>query len=234
MFTSTADLYDAIYAFKDYGDEVSKIRQILAREHPSAQTILDVGCGTGEHARLLSPDFCVDGIDLEPKFIEIAQAKNPVGTFSVGDMRSFQLNQRYDVVQCLFSSIGYLLIAAEIIAALTHFREHLAPGGVVLVEPWIAPAEAKTGRLHMVTVDQPELKVCRMSVSQREGDISILHFYYLIATSEGVRQVEEVHRLALVPTEQMMSHIAAAGLRAEFDPVGLLGRGLFIARPAHG
>lgn len=234
MFTATADLYDAIYAFKDYGDEVSKIRQLLAREHPSAKSILDVGCGTGEHARLLSADFRVDGIDVEPKFVAIAQAKNPAGTFSVADMRSFQLSQQYDVVLCLFSSIGYLLTAEEIIAALTRFRTHLAPGGVVLVEPWIAPAEAKTGRLHMITVDQPALKVCRMSVSQREGDVSIVHFYYLIATSEGVRQAEEVHRLALVPTEQMMSYFAAAGLHAEFDPVGLLGRGLFIARSTHG
>jgi trans-aconitate methyltransferase len=234
MFTSTADLYDAIYAFKDYGAEVSKIRQILAREHPSAQTILDVGCGTGEHARLLSTDYRVDGIDLEPKFVEIAQGKNPEGSFRVGDMRRFQLNQRYDVVQCLFSSIGYLLTAAEIVAALTRLRAHLAPGGVVLVEPWIAPTEAKTGRLHMITVDQPSLKVCRMSVSQREGDVSIVHFYYLIATPEGIRQAEEVHRLALVPTEQMMAHFAAAGLRAEFDPVGLSGRGLFIAHPARG
>jgi trans-aconitate methyltransferase len=75
-----------------------KIRQLIARERPGAKTILDVACGTGEHARLLSADFEIDGIDLEPKFVEIARAKNPDGNFSVADMRAFQLEKRYDVV----------------------------------------------------------------------------------------------------------------------------------------
>ena len=230
MFSLTADLYDAIYAFKDYGAEALKIRQFLARECPHAATILDVACGTGEHARLL-PGFEVDGIDLEPKLVEIARAKNPAGNFSLGDMREFQLGKRYDVVQCLFSSIGYLLTAQDIVAALSRFGAHLTPGGVILVEPWISPADYKPGSLHMQTVDRPDLKICRMTVAQREGDISILHFHYLIATREGIREAKEVHRLALIPTEQMASYFEAAGLRWSFDPAGLSGRGLFIARP---
>jgi hypothetical protein len=84
----------------------------------------------------------------------------------------------------------------------------------------------------MLAVDQPVLKICRMCVSRREGDVSILDFRYLIATSEGIRQAEEVHRLALVSPEQMTSYFHAAGLRCTFDPVGLSGRGLFVARPA--
>jgi SAM-dependent methyltransferase len=231
MFSVTAELYDAIYAFKDYAGEALKIRQLIARERPGAETILDIACGTGEHARLLSADFEVDGIDFEPKFVEIAQAKNPAGNFSVGDMRAFQLEKRYDVVQCLFSSIGYLLTPQDIVVALTCFRVHLAPGGVILVEPWLSPEAYKSGQPHMITVDKPDLKVCRVNVPKREGDVSILHFHYLIATNEGVRKAEEVHRLALVPTEQMVSYFEAAGLGCVFDSVGLFDRGLFIARP---
>ena len=106
MSSVTAEIYDAIYAFKDYAGEALKIRQLIAWERPGAKTILDVACGTGEHAKLLSADFEVDGIDLEPKFVEIARAKNPAGNFSIADMRAFDLKKRYDVVQCLFSSIG--------------------------------------------------------------------------------------------------------------------------------
>ena len=231
MFSFTAEIYDAIYAFKDYAGEVLKIRQLIARERPGAKTILDVACGTGEHARLLSADFEIDGIDLEPKFVEIARAKNPDGNFSVADMRAFQLEKRYDVVQCLFSSIGYLLTPKDIIAALICFRAHLAPGGVILIEPWLSPASYKLGQPHMVTVDKPDLKVCRMNVCEREGDISVLHFYYLIGTDKGVRKAEELHRLALVSTDQMVSHFEVAGLCCVFDEVGLSDRGLFIARP---
>lgn len=234
MFSVTGEIYDAIYGFKDYASEALRIRHLIARERPGARTILDIACGTGEHARFLSVDFEVDGIDIEPKFVEIARAKNPVGNFSVADMRAFQLEKRYDVVQCLFSSIGYLLTPEDIIAALKCFRSHLAPGGVILVEPWLSPAAYKPGQPHMVTVDKPDLKVCRMNVSEREADISVLHFHYLIATNESVTKVEEVHRLALVPTEQMAAHFEAAGLRCAFDSVGLFDRGLFIARPLDG
>lgn len=230
MFSFTTEIYDAIYASKDYAGEVLKIRQLIQRERPGAKTILDVACGTGEHARLLSGNFEIDGIDLEPKFVEIARAKNPDGNFSIADMRAFQLEKRYDIVQCLFSSIGYLLTPQDVVAALTCFRAHLAPGGVILVEPWLSPAAYKPSEAHMVTVDMPNLKVCRMNVSEREGDISVLHFYYLIGTDKGVRKAEEIHRLALVPTDQMVSHFQTAGLCCVFDEVGLSDRGLFIAR----
>jgi SAM-dependent methyltransferase len=230
MFTLTAEIYDALYAFKDYAAEAAALREIVARENPGARTVLDAACGTGEHARFLASDFAVDGIDLEPGLLEIARAKNPAGEFHVADMRTFQLEKRYDVVLCLFGSIGYLLTGEDIVAALGRFRAHLAPGGIVLVEPWLAPEVFKPGTLHMHTVDQPELKVCRISAPHLEGNISVLHFHYLVATPEGVRRAEEVHRLALVPTEQMASYFEAAGLCCIFDPRGLSGRGLFLAR----
>src|SRR5262249_43988229 len=115
MFALTAQYYDLIYSFKNYGVETTKIRAAIRKEHPTAHSILDVACGTGEHAKLLSTEFDVDGIDLEPRFVEIARRKVPTGTFSVADMRSFELKKKYDVVQCLFSSIGYLTQGDDVV-----------------------------------------------------------------------------------------------------------------------
>jgi len=230
MFSLTAELYDALYSFKDYAAEAAGLRRLLNREHPGARTVLDVGCGTGEHARHLSESFAVDGLDLEPGLVAVARTKNPRGEFHVADMRTFELEKRYDVVLCLFGSIGYLLAPSDIVAALSRFRAHLAPGGIVLVEPWLSPEAYRPGTPHMLTVDLPELKVCRINVSRQEGDISVLHFHYLIATPAGVRRAEEIHRLALVPTARMSEHFQTAGLHPRFDPTRLSGRGLFLAR----
>ena len=230
MFTKTAKYYDAIYSFKDYGAEASNIAALIRSEHPAAMSILDVGCGTGEHARRLATEFAVDGIDLQPEFIALAQSKAS-GTFSVADMRSFALKKRYDVILCLFSSIGYLLRETEVVQALTCFSGHLSDDGVILLEPWLTPDAWKTGQPWLTPpVDLPELKIARMNVSDRRGDLSLLRFHYLIATPAGVQHVEEDHELALYTVDQMLKCFTSAGLVASYDPVALSERGLYTAR----
>jgi hypothetical protein len=44
-------------------------------------------------------------------------------------------------------------------------------------------------------VDRPDVKICRMNVSEQQGNLSSMRFHYLIATSLGV--IQEDHELAL-------------------------------------
>ena len=79
MFSASAEFYDLIYStFKDYVAEVEQITSLLHRLNPQCQTVLDVACGTGEHARLLAAQgFVVDGLDLDPAFVRMAEQKSP-------------------------------------------------------------------------------------------------------------------------------------------------------------
>ena len=65
MFKESAEFYDAIYCFKDYATEAAQIAALVRATHPGARRVLDVACGTGEHARHLSAShgFEVDGLD---------------------------------------------------------------------------------------------------------------------------------------------------------------------------
>ncbi len=230
MFAKTVEYYDLIYSFKDYVAEAGKIRALIRNAHPDARSVLDVACGTGEHAKALSQDFAVDGIDLEPGFVDIARRKMPSGSFVVADMRQFQLGKKYDVVQCLFSSIGYLTSGDEVIAALRCFGDHLAEGGIILVEPWLTPDVWRVGSPFLTPpVDRPEIKICRMSVSGRDGHLSLLEFHYLIANADGVEYLREDHRLALYTVDEMLAFFQAAGLEASYEPEGIFGRGLYTA-----
>jgi SAM-dependent methyltransferase len=236
MFSQTASLYDVIYGqFKKYPEESATLAALLQEVCPRAKRLLDVGCGTGEHARILSDQhgYAVDGIDLEPGFVQIAQHKNPLGQFYCADMADFSIPQQYDAILCLFSSIGYLLTLDRIRDALGRFREHLAPGGVVLVEPWFQPSVWKPGTVHAHLAERDGLKVCRMGHSTTRDRVSVLEFHYLIGDSRGVEHRREVHELGLFTSDELRQAFADAGLAiVRHDPVGLIGRGLFVAAAA--
>ena len=154
MFTASAELYDLIYSsFKDYSAEADRIAALLRSEHPTCRTLLDVGCGTGEHARLLTTSgFQVHGLDLDPNLLRLAMAKNPASRFYEGDMCAFEIGSLYDAVLCLFSSIGYAKTLDRVVHALTRFRQHLAKGGIVIVEPWFTPDAIRPGQTSSHTV----------------------------------------------------------------------------------
>jgi len=231
VFSKTARYYDQLYSFKDYGDEAAKLRDLIRREHPAAGSILDVACGTAEHAKLLSGEFSVDGIDLEPEFIEIARRKVPNGDFRIADMREFDMGKKYGVVQCLFSSIGYLTDGGDVVRALECFARHLAPGGIIIIEPWITPENWQQNGPSMLSVDQQDLKICRMNVNRLDGNLSVIPFDYLIATRAGVQHVQKEHVLALYSVDEMLQFFEQVRLKVRLDPQGLDGRGLYLAGP---
>jgi len=232
MFTESAEIYDAIYGFKDYVAEAAKIAGVVRAEHPEARSILDVACGTGEHARhLATHGFDVDGLDLDAGLLRVAREKHQAGSFFQADMSDFALEKRYDAVVCLFSSIAYLVTLERTRRALECFRRHLRQGGVLLVEPWFPPGGLEDGRVFRQAGTHHGRAVERISRNEIDGRISRLWFEYHIDTASGVRHVSEVHELGLFTTEEMATAFEEAGFLAHFDSVGLTGRGLWVARP---
>lgn len=162
MFSASADYYDLIYGqVKDYAAESQRLSEIIRARRPGAESILDVACGTGEHAHTLHRlGFVVDGVDVEPRFVEMAQRKNPNGRFFRQDMAGLGIDEKYDVVACLFSSIGYLRTEDRLCAALRRFAYHVRNGGLVIVEPWFQPREMEDGYVAMHTAESNGTKVC--------------------------------------------------------------------------
>jgi SAM-dependent methyltransferase len=228
----TSEYYDLIYSFKDYQGEAERLRALLDQERPGCRTLLDVACGTGEHHRFLANRFAIDGVDLNPEFIEIARRKNPRCTYAVGDMTEFGLGKRFDALTCLFSAIGYVMDQDNLVRTLRCFREHLVDDGIILVEPWFTPETWKPPFLHTLTAEREGLKICRASSSQVDGRISRADMHFLIVTAEGVRYVFEEHALGLFTIDEMKQAFSAAGLAVRYDEEGLSGRGLYLARPA--
>ncbi len=231
MFTKSAEFYDAIYSWKDYAAEAQKIRSIIAARTPGTETLLDVACGTGHHLSLLSESYATEGVDLDPGLLEIARARLPDVPFHLGDMRTFNLGRQFDVVTCLFSSIGYMTTMEDLLHALANMAGHLAPDGVMLVEPWLAPDDFDPDHVpRPMTAEGDGFTVVRMNDSRKQGRLSTMRFHYLVGRPGKVDHFTEDHVLGLFTVDEMAAAFAAAGLSAEFDAEGLMGRGLWIAR----
>lgn len=225
-------VYDALYAYKNYAGEAARLTELIRERNPSARTLLDVACGTGKHLEVLRAQFDVQGLDLDDDLLAIARDR--LGTIPLysGDMRSFDLGCRFDAVTCLFSAIGHAADTGELDAAIASMARHLEPGGVLLVEPWLEPDAWIAGRLHLLTVDEPDLKIARVTVPARRGITSIMDFHYLVATPDGVQTHVERLEHGLFTTSEYEAAFERAGLAVEHDREGLIGRGLYIGRAA--
>ena len=233
MFSLSTHLYDIIYSFKDYADEATKLKLLIDQELPEANTILDVACGTGEHIRQLLrlKPYDITGGDIDPRFVEIAAEKNPQAHFLCADMMELDLNARFDVITCLFSSIGYLKTLGNVQRAILRFARHVAPGGVILVEPWFTPEQWLPSQVHLISAETGDTKVVRMSTSDVEGTISKVDFHYLVGNPTRVEHFHEMHEMGLFTVAEMTACFEQEGLHVRYDPVGLTGRGMYIARP---
>lgn len=111
-FTKAAEVYDSGHAgiYEMCKDDYPPVLEELKKL--SFQNLLDVGCGTGPMIELMTsefPDRQYTGLDLTPKMIETAQAKQlPNATFLVGDSENLPFeNASFDVVICANSFHHY-------------------------------------------------------------------------------------------------------------------------------
>jgi len=231
VFSRSAQLYDAIYSFKDYGAEAASIHELVQARNPRAQTLLDVACGTGAHLAEFARWYGCVGVDVDPELLAIARERLP-GEVELreADMRDFDLGRRFSAVTCLFSSIGYVGDVDELASAVGSMARHLEPGGVLVVEPWLSPERVVVPHVGAVFVDEPELKIARINTVEVDGNRSILELHYLVGRPDGVEHFTELHELTLFTDEEMLAAFRAAGLDVEHDPEGgPMGRGLYVA-----
>lgn len=232
MFSPSANYYDIIYQTmgKNYELESSRLLSFVQKyKGSSGKTLLDVACGTGEHLKHLQKDFSVEGLDLDEELLKSVTQKLPDIPVHHANMLDFNLERKYDVVACLFSSIGYVVTKKNLYLAISNMKKHTSAGGLLFVEPWFGPEQFHSGVAHAVFVDQPTLKIARMNVSKViDGKISVLDFQYLIATPEGVNHFSERHELGLFTHEEYVAAFRECGMNVIYDEQGLDGRGLYI------
>ncbi|MFI8189347.1 class I SAM-dependent methyltransferase [Streptomyces sp. NPDC085946] len=121
-------------------------RWILRRLPRRPGSALDVGCGSGDLVRLLATRAReVHGIDSDPVITAAARALTPADapvTYTVADALTGLPDRTYDAVTCVA-----VLHHLPLTRALTVLRDHLAPGGTLVV---VGVARARTPVDHLL------------------------------------------------------------------------------------
>lgn len=132
-----SNYYDKITGHKDYQGEINALARFIqqAVSHP-APKVLDVGCGTGNHAALLAEKgYDITAIDLSPDMIRIAESKNPAVNFRSGDVAELGENG-FHFCYSLFNVINCLDTMETLIAFFKAISARLADDGKFFVESW--------------------------------------------------------------------------------------------------
>ena len=231
MWAELAKYYDLLYAWKPYEKEANIIHDIIQKnKKTSGSEMLDVACGTGNHIQFLKKHYKITGTDLNKDMLKVAKKKFPKLKFQQSNMISFDLKQKFDVVTCLFSSIGYVKNYANLKKTIASFSKHLKTGGVLIIEPFITKEAYKSGKPHANFVNEPEVKICRMNYSQKRDNIAILDFHFLIATKKGIGYLRDKHELGLFDIDKFLGILKDNGFQAKYLKNGLMkDRGLYVA-----
>jgi ubiquinone/menaquinone biosynthesis C-methylase UbiE len=135
--SSEGDIYDSyINAGKSY--VYQKLEDVplwlnLAKEY--GDPILELACGTGRVTiPLVEQGFQITGIDISESMLNTARRKSSLVEWVQSDMRYFQLDKKFSLIILPFFLFTGLLQLEDIESCLNCVKQHLAPGGVFVID----------------------------------------------------------------------------------------------------
>jgi SAM-dependent methyltransferase len=241
VFGNYSRYYNLLYQDKDYQGEAGFVHDLIQQHAPGAQTILDLGCGTGRHDILLAEKgYTMTGVDMSEEMIAVArQAADRIGsekpgppTFYQGDIRSFRLDKKFDVVISLFHVMSYQTNNDDFASALQTARDHLKPGGVFFFDFWYGPA-VLTDRpaVRVKKLEDDRIQVIRIAEPVMHANKNVVDVNYTVwikdkanSQAEEIRESHPMRYWFMPEIEYLLHH-------AGFE---ILDKGEWMTRKAHG
>lgn len=203
VFDTYAQYYNLLYKDKDYKGEVDYIEKLIARfSKKKVKSILDLGCGTGTHAHLLSQKgYSVDGVDRSKKMIEIAKKHETEHLiFFGGDITTIHLEKKFDAIVSLFHVVSYITKNEDLENFIKNVSKHLKTDGVLIFDCWYGPA---------VLTDRPEKRIKHLEdeqilvtriaepVMHPNENVVDVQYEVLIEnkTNKKIKKIREIHQM---------------------------------------
>lgn len=124
--------YDAVMG--DRARQAEHLGKLIRAARPNATSVLELGCGTGSMLQHLHPQYQVSGLDISSRMLSIARRKVPRAKLFRQNMVDFNIDDRFDVICCVFDSINHVLRFSDWKRIFARVRRHLSPGGCFIFD----------------------------------------------------------------------------------------------------
>lgn len=234
-FFQYARYYDLLNRDKDYAAEVGFVDGLLREAGARPGSLLDVGCGTGAHAReFAARGWSVTGVDLSEQMIGLARAKSAPETgiqYATGAAAEFSLPGRFTAVVSLFHVVSYQAAPGEAARMFANVRRHLAPGGVFVFDFWHGPGvRADPPRVRVRRAEDDGIRVTRTARPVHRVEEQIVEVNYEVQIEDrrtgATERINEVHRMRYFFLTEIEAGLRAAGMVIEKTGAGLTPRAL--------
>ena len=140
LFDYSAEYYDLLYEDKDSLGESLYIDCLLKSYGLDIKNILELGVGTGRHAKkLIDLGYEVFGIErsekMSKKLNQIKKLK-----YVIGDIETMNLEMQFDAILSLFHVMSYQLTNTKVLNIFNNASRHLKKGGLFIFDIWYTPA----------------------------------------------------------------------------------------------
>jgi SAM-dependent methyltransferase len=228
VFDMYSAYYDLLYRDKNYQAEAEHIHRLIQRHRPGAGTILELGSGTGRHARLLAEmGYRVHGIERSASMLETARAHAAESacreqlSFEQKDIRNLGESGRFDVVISLFHVVSYLTSNRDLQAVFASVAKNLQPEGIFLFDCWYGPAvlhQVPDVRVKRVENDAYRLvRIAEPSMLRRENVVKVNYDMFIEQKSDGrILHFSEVHPMRYFFEPELELLLAGAGQKIVF------------------
>ncbi|MBK6875736.1 MAG: class I SAM-dependent methyltransferase [Ignavibacteria bacterium] len=132
QYDKLAVFYDKVISGKDHTSPYVISR--LKKFHKNAQSLLELGCGTGDVMAGFKELYRLTGIDSSKGMLKIASRKIPSAKFIEGDIRSFIPVEKFDAVICVYDTLNHITLFNDWKRIFRNVSEMLNEKGVFIFD----------------------------------------------------------------------------------------------------
>jgi SAM-dependent methyltransferase len=219
-FLKYAKYYDLLYADKKYEEEVHYISQLIRDCNIVSNSLLELGSGTGKHARsLIREGFQVTGIELSQAMVDRANEKAVEGFKCYqGNICDVDLDQKFGAIISLFHVVSYITTNEALTKLFQNVTRHLELGGLFAFDFWYGAAVLSQGvetRIKRIKDGSNEvIRIAESKIRDQDNCVDVNYTISMIETKTSKVEVfSEIHTMRYFSLPELDYYAEIYGLK---------------------